>query len=213
MRDRARSTLSAVWLRESTGGELLCRSDLPRKAFRPDRGFARGAGIRAAPVLIASRPAPIAPCPLATVPEDKRRCIETRSLPSPGKGTRSLSCLSVWKAQFAQLQDSYQQLHALQISQLQFENQYLAQKVALEQTIGAPAAFVGAQEAGLMKVGNVEAVARKVCQFGALLRVSSNRTLEPGHVLGRGCLVQAPAPGPVGIRFVGNGWRWLSKRV
>ena len=32
------------------------------------------------------------------------------------------------------------------------------------------AAFVGAQEARLMKVGNVEAVARKVCQFGALLR-------------------------------------------
>ena len=42
------------------------------------------------------------------------------------------------KLNFAQLQDSYQQLYALQISQLQFENQYLAQKVALEQTIGAP---------------------------------------------------------------------------
>jgi hypothetical protein len=36
------------------------------------------------------------------------------------------------------LENSYQQLYATQIAQLQFENQYLAQKVALEQTIGAP---------------------------------------------------------------------------
>lgn len=39
---------------------------------------------------------------------------------------------------FAQLQNAYQQLYSLQVTHLQFENQFLAQKVALEQTIGAP---------------------------------------------------------------------------
>jgi outer membrane protein TolC len=42
------------------------------------------------------------------------------------------------KINYAELQSSYQQLYTLQIAGLQFENQYLAQRVALEQTIGAP---------------------------------------------------------------------------
>ena len=39
---------------------------------------------------------------------------------------------------FAQLQNAYQQLYTLQVAYLQLENQFLAQKVALEQTIGSP---------------------------------------------------------------------------
>jgi outer membrane protein, heavy metal efflux system len=41
------------------------------------------------------------------------------------------------KLNFAQLQDSYQQLYTLQIVHLQFENQHLAQRVAIEQTVGS----------------------------------------------------------------------------
>jgi outer membrane protein TolC len=42
------------------------------------------------------------------------------------------------KLNFAQLQNSYQQLYGLQVARLQFENQFLAQRVAIEQTVGAP---------------------------------------------------------------------------
>jgi len=42
------------------------------------------------------------------------------------------------KINFSQLQNAYQQLYSLQIIYLQFENQYLAQRVALEQTVGSP---------------------------------------------------------------------------
>ncbi|HYB91160.1 MAG TPA: TolC family protein [Candidatus Binataceae bacterium] len=39
---------------------------------------------------------------------------------------------------FAQLQNAYQQLYSLQVSHLQLQNQFLAQKVAIEQTVGSP---------------------------------------------------------------------------
>jgi outer membrane protein, heavy metal efflux system len=42
------------------------------------------------------------------------------------------------KVNFAQLQIAYQQVYALRIAMLQLSNQFLAQRVALEQTIGAP---------------------------------------------------------------------------
>jgi len=50
----------------------------------------------------------------------------------------SLVAYQTGKLNFAQLQNSYQQLYGLQVAELQFDNQYLAQRVALEQTIGAP---------------------------------------------------------------------------
>jgi outer membrane protein TolC len=42
------------------------------------------------------------------------------------------------KPNFAELQNSYQQLYGLQVARLQFENQYFPQRVAFEQTVGAP---------------------------------------------------------------------------
>ena len=42
------------------------------------------------------------------------------------------------KINFSHLQNAYQQLYSVQIIYLQFENQYLAQRVALEQTVGSP---------------------------------------------------------------------------
>jgi outer membrane protein TolC len=42
------------------------------------------------------------------------------------------------KINFSQLQNAYQQLYAVQVTYLQFENQFLAQRVALEQTVGSP---------------------------------------------------------------------------
>jgi len=39
---------------------------------------------------------------------------------------------------FAQLQNAYQQLYGLQVAYLQLQNQFLAQEVALEQTVGSP---------------------------------------------------------------------------
>jgi outer membrane protein TolC len=36
------------------------------------------------------------------------------------------------------MQNAYQQLYTAKVTYLQFENQYLAQKVALEQTVGSP---------------------------------------------------------------------------
>jgi outer membrane protein TolC len=42
------------------------------------------------------------------------------------------------KVDFSQMQNAYQQLYAVQVTYLQFENQYLAQKVALEQTVRSP---------------------------------------------------------------------------
>lgn len=42
------------------------------------------------------------------------------------------------KLNFAELQNAYQQLYGVQVAYLQLENQFLAQRVALEQTVGAP---------------------------------------------------------------------------
>jgi cobalt-zinc-cadmium efflux system outer membrane protein len=42
------------------------------------------------------------------------------------------------KIDFSGMQNAYQQLYAAQVTYLQFENQYLAQRVALEQTVGSP---------------------------------------------------------------------------
>lgn len=42
------------------------------------------------------------------------------------------------KLNFAQLQNAYQQLYSLRVGQLQLSNQFFAQRVALEQTVGAP---------------------------------------------------------------------------
>jgi outer membrane protein TolC len=42
------------------------------------------------------------------------------------------------KIDFAGMQNVYQQLYAAQVTYLQFENQCLAQRVALEQTVGSP---------------------------------------------------------------------------
>lgn len=42
------------------------------------------------------------------------------------------------KLDFAGLQIAYQQLYNLQVAYLQFENQFLAQRVALERTVGSP---------------------------------------------------------------------------
>lgn len=41
------------------------------------------------------------------------------------------------KIDFSQLQNAYQQLYTVQVTYLQFENQFLSQKVALEQTVGS----------------------------------------------------------------------------
>jgi len=60
-------------------------------------------------------------------------------IPSPGKGTRSLSlAISLESSISRSCRIVISSSMPLQISQLQFENQYFAQKVALEQTIGAP---------------------------------------------------------------------------
>ena len=50
----------------------------------------------------------------------------------------ALAAYQTGKVNYAQLQNSYQQLYTLQIARLQFDNQCLAQRVALEQTIAAP---------------------------------------------------------------------------
>ena len=42
------------------------------------------------------------------------------------------------KIDFSQMQNAYQQLYVVQVIYLQFENQFLAQRVALEQTVESP---------------------------------------------------------------------------